>query len=916
MYSVKPIGINTKDNDRDVPDGFLQESINMQWRDGAFKPMPERIVSEISAPGYSNIILHKVGDENRINVIGFNENASSAFLAFDVGGYLGGNALGGNVFTWFGTIVDGVYQTKTATQIPFVSTPGMSFTILNGLIYFMGNGSSPTEQYYVRLEFNDTTGEYKLYDMYEWKSLIPFFPLQGDTIFHAPKTTNNVLSSCGFVLIRFALVLKSGQVVLHSPIYSCNIYGINGSDTAIEKDAIIDNIHTVVNLNLQFADTTLFESEISAINVYASTPYYKTKLTEASAGLFSKQYVYVPAAKDITEKANEPFYLIKTIIEPTTDKIILKEGNLDEGIRTSLQAEYMSFLGVDSATSTTAVYSVIELSSIPAGELMPVDDFSYHKLFGKITSYSGRLVILRPVTVLSGGHMRSLSTTYLDSVQGYSIDTEDGSIERVFSEVAGVAPDYGVYGLETRGILSYPDYRATRIGAKEFTSNTMHLYKSRKNASSNIACNFNMSLTSNSLNITNIHIGLNSLGLMEGTDPDNIRAVVSYDTLICNPTHVESIFPVAVSNTGKYSSENRLQFSEIGELKVWPAINSYRIGEGKVMNLGTGSVNPSESQIISPIIVGTTDGVYTINLDPNGTNFIASITKTANLPFLSEEILEIDQNILFVSDKGLMVFSDGNITNLTEAFFPQQGNGGYPVQETVYPNYDVLTQAFFGVDGNLFVFDDVVKYLKGALFAFDARRNNVWCSNPAYLFSLVYNLDVKQWGMSTMVFDRKFELYSIINTEQEGNLYTRYMVRAIGQTKLLILSGEDLTKEVFYHVLTRPIKFQQGDDYKVLKRMIYRTLLIRKELETAGYFSIGLWGQQDVHRFKKAIPIVAKSDNRAGVYPGSIRYHIPIDCREGKYRSITVLQSGKTLPESYISSFDFDIFSVDNTKMR
>ena len=98
--------------------------------------------------------------------------------------------------------------------------------------------------------------------------------------------------------------------------------------------------------------------------------------------------------------------------------------------------------------------------------------------------------------------------------------------------------------------------------------------------------------------------------------------------------------------------------------------------------------------------------------------------------------------------------------------------------------------------------------------------------------------------------------------------------------------------------------------------MIYRTLLARKATGTAGYFSIGLWGQQDVDRNKKAIPIVAKSDNRAGVYPGNIRYHIPVDCRKGKYRSITVLQSGKTLPESYISSFDFDIFSVDNTKMR
>ena len=188
MYSVKPIGLNTKDNDRDVPDGSLLESINMQWRDGAFKPIPERLSSGISGLNYKHIILHKVGDENTINVLGFNVTpGTESFLAFDLAGYLGGEVIGGNILEWFGTIANGVYATKTITQIPFVMTPGMSFTILNGLIYFMGDGSSEDEQYYLKLEFDESTSTYKLSDMYKWKSLIPFYPFQQNIDLLAPK---------------------------------------------------------------------------------------------------------------------------------------------------------------------------------------------------------------------------------------------------------------------------------------------------------------------------------------------------------------------------------------------------------------------------------------------------------------------------------------------------------------------------------------------------------------------------------------------------------------------------------------------------------------------------------------------------------------------------------------------------------
>lgn len=982
MYSVRPLGINIKDNDWDVPDGSLQESINMQWRDGSFKPIPERIISDIDASWYKSIIFHKVGDENQINVIGFYQGGTAKYLAFDIADYLAGTVNGNNKLFWFGTILNGVYTPKeTPFGIDVTRTTGMSFTILNGLIYFMGDGSSELEQYYLKVEFDEATSTYKVYDMYKWKSLIPFFPFQTDITLLAPKNTKQAFSQCGIVLIRFAIVLKSGEVVLHSPIYGYLLYGINRSTEALKKGDIIENIHAFVNLNLSFLDATLFDEEVSAINVYASTPDYESKFLQDYSDEYSIAYLIkqTDIKGKLAKKAEEPFYLVKTINAPTTtEKLLLTVGSFDSDIALPENTAY--------------TYSRVDIATVAAGEIMPVDNFTYHKIYGKITSYNGRLVVKRPTTVLSGGHIRALARVGLNSDQAFSMITEDGTLSGI-SYAIDKAIEFSTTGIYTRGILSYPDVRANLVGANDSTGENIRLFKCRKNTAHNLSCNFEIFSaaekyisfvvdpddSSKLRSITDYCIYIvydNSVNTTGGEQvfynvppeqvdgrlifevPDKINLTLPTYARIPHETIYEQDTDYTVDNDGtggkgrfifnvapvgeldlwyystielidnpeipvatpsvtdanvKYTSENRIQFSQSGEFKVWPAINSYRIGEGKVMNLGLGSVNPSDSFVISPIIVGTSDGIYTINLDPTGNNFISSITKTANIPFLSEEILEIDNNILFVSDQGLMVFSNGDFQNLTKDYFPQQGNGNFKLQESIYTNYNVLTSSFFGSNGNPYKFEDVVTYLKGALMAYDSRRGNIWLCNPDYTFSLVYNSDTKQWGMSTLVFAEKQELFSVIETETE-EIYSRYTIKAKSNSNLLILSGEDLSKEVFYHILTRPIKFGAPDEYNILTRMFVRTLLARST--TNGYFALGLWGQQDVNMYKKSIPITAKKDNRVDVYPGNIRQHLPIGCRKGKYKSVTVLQAGKTLPESYISSFDFDVFKVDNQKMR
>ncbi len=894
MYSAKPNGINIKVNDRKVKDGLLQESINMQWRNESLRPIPNRLISDIDTSGYSGIIFHKVGDEDQINVLGFKSDVTSVFLAFDLAEYLAGSIEDKGVLTWFGTITDGVYAPIAELSLGVFKTPGLTFTVLNGLLYFMGDGSTTTEQFYTRLQFNQVTGFYESKDMYDWKSLIPFYPAQVDIELTGDSKVHNIASRCGLILIRFALVLKSGEIVLHSPIFGNYMYAITTNDEEITADTIAENIHTIVNQNLEFSDNALLDEEISAINIYAAVPYYESTIGRDDLGAIT--YGTYQRVSDETLKnefqrmAEQPFYLVKTISKPTDDKIIFTVGDFSLDI--DIDGDYVE---IDTAT-------------IAAGEIMPVDNFTYQKIYGRITSSNGRLIVEKPTTVLSPGHARTLAVLENDGDVGFTMDTEDGSVNGIayrIDKAIGQVFSSGTNRVHTRGLASYPDARANSFGGGFEVGAIFRILKCRKNTAHNLSCAFNIyRILSN---------GINNLFTFVQDPEDSNKWIFTaeYGTTLYYDYDDSLLSGSYEIVQALYSSENRAQFSAPGEFSVWPAINSYRIGEGKIMRVGVNSVNPADADVVSPLIVGTSDGIYTINLDPTGSILVASITKTKNIPFISSEILQVDGNIVFVSDKGLMAINNGDPVNLTKDFFPDQGNGNFPVNETVFPSYNTLTADIFGGD-NPYVLDDIISYMKGALLAYDARRKTIWCSNPDYNFSLLFSVRNQSWGMSTLVFDDAPEYYGQIGTAI-GDVYTRFMVKGPGDN-LLILSGEDLDTEVDYHTLTRSIKFQNPDNYKKIERMFSRCLLLRST--AAGYFSFGVWGRQDNNKYKKALLIASKKDDTAASYPNDIRQDIPINCRKGKYKSIVILQSGKALPDSSIDSFDFEAMLVDNSRMR
>lgn len=874
MYKVEPKGINIKDNDRNVPDGFFQECINLQQKDGTFKPIPARTTSGLPR-GYGKYIMHKVGDEDRVNVLEATTD--------------------GNLYYGF-YILDGNIISRGRTAIPdfpvITDFDSLSFTILNGIIYFM----SSSQKFYLKVQYNESYDTYETKDMYDWKSLIPYYPVSGTYTGSLPKGTDTraLKTICGIILIRFTLTLNTGEEVLHTPAYSYSLHSLNTGTTDFAKGTALDNIHTIVNTNLQFYDTGLFNERISSINVYACVPSYVSELDQTFAGSGRIVLFNDDDEKGLIQKMSEsPFYLIKTLNSPgtsTTDKaLLLYAGNINQNLDYGLTS-----------------YTKINMDTIATGEVMPIDNFTQHRLFGKITSNNGRLIISDTRTYLGMDYLTSLCTLPLNysSSSSLYIDTEDGELRQSLHIIHGSLYYNTSLGpiILSRGILSYPDIRAIYLGVEFNTSLPQQLYRLKANKKHNMAASYNFDRKDDRID----ELVIGSFDIVIQIQPSVSFLYGPGDYTVARNLYTEEI---------SYTSNNRFQFSELGEFSIWPAINSYRVGNGKIKFVGNNSIDPSNSDYLAPLIIGSSDGVYTVNYDPSGISLIQSITKTANLPAISEKNVLIDQNLIYVSDKGLMVINNGTVTNITKDYFPEHGNGNFPPANDVYPNYNVLTNSFFG-GPNPYILDDIILYLKNALFAFDGRRNNVWCSNPDYDFSLIYNIETGLWSMGTFVFNEVIDFNSTLVRLNE-EIYSRFLVKSKTNNSIYILSGESLNTTVYIHILTRPIKLNSPDQYKKIKRLISRCQLYKYSISSA-YFTFGLWGKQDLNKNKLNIPLVAYSDTNFPDYsdPNYIRQDIPIGNMMGKFKTFTILQGGFMLPETSIDGFEFEAIPVENNKLR
>lgn len=271
---------------------------------------------------------------------------------------------------------------------------------------------------------------------------------------------------------------------------------------------------------------------------------------------------------------------------------------------------------------------------------------------------------------------------------------------------------------------------------------------------------------------------------------------------------------------------NKIKTSPVDNPFVFNESNTSVLPVGNIYALSTAAKALSEGQFGQfPLYAFTDEGVWALEVTGTGT-YAGSQPITRDVCLLSESITQIDDAVLFTTDRGIMLFSgshaqcisdilDGTVFDLT---LLSQANSHIVKQG--HPSRIVPWRTF----------------LSGMRMLYDYSNQRVISYNPQYPYSYVFSLESKQWGLM------ESDITSTLNSYPEA--------LAMCQGKLKDLSASDSTSVSGYYV-TRPLSITSPNTYKTITSLIQRGHFKKGHVNTMLYGSRDLqswhpvWGSSD-----------------------------------------------------------------------
>lgn len=276
-------------------------------------------------------------------------------------------------------------------------------------------------------------------------------------------------------------------------------------------------------------------------------------------------------------------------------------------------------------------------------EVMPGDDFSNHKI-GALNSYvyNERLHLSDITTTFFRGFPLEYNIWKNVNYNGYSpsrlakpeqviigVDLNvSGMLRTVYSKPYFI----GSFRLPFRPFFSYPDSRA-----KGFS-----IYR-KKESSSDWYRTFHADMEPHPL--LGISYYLHKHGLSPIIDNENVPVTL--------PTVYESV---------TISEHNKIKVSALDNPLVFPNVNTYTAGDGKVLAMATNAMNVSDRNYGQyPLYVFTTQGIWTLNV---GSGEVAYSTQTA--PAYTEApstriVGETPYGVVFTTQRGLLIINGQSV---------------------------------------------------------------------------------------------------------------------------------------------------------------------------------------------------------------------------------------------------------------
>lgn len=187
------------------------------------------------------------------------------------------------------------------------------------------------------------------------------------------------------------------------------------------------------------------------------------------------------------------------------------------------------------------------------------------------------------------------------------------------------------------------------------------------------------------------------------------------------------------------SESNKLLVSESSNPFVFPLSQSKTMG-ASIVGIAVANKALSEGQFGQfPLYVFTTDGIWAMETNAAG-QFISSHPLSREVCINKDALLPLDQAVVFVSEKGVMLLAGSNVTELSAAM---KGNH-IPLENTAAIIISDI-QRFSKVQAAASDSTPFMQFMKTATLSYDYSGNRIICMNPSYLYSYVYHINSQTW---------------------------------------------------------------------------------------------------------------------------------------------------------------------------
>lgn len=323
-----------------------------------------------------------------------------------------------------------------------------------------------------------------------------------------------------------------------------------------------------------------------------------------------------------------------------------------------------------------------------------------------------------------------------------------------------------------------------------------------------------------------------------------------------------------------FKEPNKVYTSAVNMPFYFPVAGINTVGFGEIIGLSSTTQALSEGQFGQyPLYAFTDEGIWALQTNENGG--IASVTPvTRDIVNNADSITQIDDAILFSSNRGLMVLQGSQTQCLSEAL------DGEWFSPSALPGFTKL------LEPDRISFESFKEFLSGSRIAYDYVRQRILICNPGNVFAPTYSLRSKQWGEV-----RTGKVVAIVNSYPNSVVQVSpSKIMESTRSDIIDLSQEN-EDDVVVAAVSRPITFGDGDMLKTVNTMIARG----DKIKTALYGTID---------YKRWTPVASSVERYITGIQGT------------PYKAFRLVLVGTMSPGQRLTKASFEITPKDDGRIK